>query len=83
MRRTRHEVTRDILNCIKDRPRKKTHVMYRANLSHALMKDYFKLFEKQGFIKIGEKISITKKGKDFADELEKALRELEVLNGKK
>jgi len=72
MRRTRIEIINDMLNAIvKLGGRiKPTHLMYKSNLSHALMKEYiYELMSKDLIAESTEKgrkvFEITDRGRDF------------------
>ena len=70
-RRSRINIIYDILRVIQERGGeiKKTHIMYRANLSHNQMKLYLAELYKKKFIENTDSekplIRITKKGQDF------------------
>ena len=70
-RRNRINIIYDILRVIQERGGeiKKTHIMYRANLSHNQMKLYLNELYKKKFIEKTDAdkplIKITKKGQDF------------------
>ena len=70
-RRNRINIIYDILRVIQERGGeiKKTHIMYRANLSHNQMKLYLNELYKKKFIEKTDAdkplIKITKKGRDF------------------
>lgn len=72
-KRSRIEIIHDILRAIQGKGGKikKTHLMYKANLSHKQMTLYLNELYKKGFIKddvLSENllIQITKKGMDFS-----------------
>ncbi|MFH1325491.1 MAG: winged helix-turn-helix domain-containing protein [archaeon] len=71
-KRSRVEIIHDILKIIQERGGriKKTHLMYKANLSHNQMKLYLEELEKNGLVgneDSGNKtlLCITRKGRDF------------------
>jgi len=73
-KRNRIEIIYDILRVIQDKGGKikKTHLMYKANLSHNQMKLYLNELYKKGLIEnISSSskylIQITKKGRDFSE----------------
>ena len=73
-KRNRIEIIYDILRVIQDQGGKikKTHIMYKANLSHNQMKLYLNELYKKGLIENilssnKHLIQITKKGKDFSE----------------
>ena len=56
---------------------KPTHVLYKANLSHKLMKGYLRELREKGFIEEDEgdkSITLTDTGKNFLSELRKMKR---------
>ena len=71
-KRNRVEIIHDMLRIIQERGGriKKTHLMYKANLSHKQMTSYLDDLTKNGLIKdlkVGDKtlITVTEKGRDF------------------
>lgn len=69
-RRSRINIIYDILGVIKAKGEiKKTHVMYKANLSHSQLKQYLDELYEKGLIENTDDekplIKITKKGLDF------------------
>ena len=68
-KRNRIEIIHDMLKIIQDKKGKikKTHLMYKANLSHNQMKSYLnELARKELVMENAENlIEITKKGRDF------------------
>lgn len=68
-KRNRIEIIHDMLKIIQDRRGKikKTHLMYKANLSHNQMKSYLNELTKNEMIQDNSEnlIEITKKGRDF------------------
>ena len=74
-KRNKLQIIRDILSVIKDRNRKikPTHILYKSNLSHAMMIDYINDLIKKGFIKEaktkdGRTYFITEKGSKYLSE---------------
>jgi len=72
------QVIADILRVIEseDGMTKPTHILYKANLSHKLLKDYINTLLQKGFIEVViEKnrtyYKITEKGKNFINEFRK------------
>jgi len=66
------QVIHDILRAIQERNGtiKPTHIMYKANLSHQMLKEYLANLERKGFIvekkgKSGSTYSLTDKGFDY------------------
>tara|TARA_Y100000310_G_scaffold345406_1_gene464617 strand:- start:11231 stop:11500 length:270 start_codon:yes stop_codon:yes gene_type:complete len=76
-RRTRMEIIYDILIAIqaKGGKIKPTHLMYKSNLSHELMKSYLEELSEKGFIDKEEKentmVLITIKGLQFLEQYRK------------
>ncbi len=71
-KRNRIEIMHDMLKIIQEKKGKikRTHLMYKANLSHNQMKAYLEELTKKGLIETkvdGNKnsLNITKKGQDF------------------
>ncbi len=71
-KRNRTEIMHDMLKIIQEKKGKlkRTHLMYKANLSHNQMKAYLEELTKKGLIETkadGNKssLNITKKGQDF------------------
>ncbi len=72
-RRTNIEIINDILKAIqKARGLKPTHVMYKANLSHKLLKEYLEDLTAKGMI-----TEIAEKGKKLIINTDKGLKFLE------
>jgi predicted transcriptional regulator len=74
-KRNRLEIIRDILKVIKDKNGrvKPTHVLYKSNLSHSMMKEYLDELILKGFIveensTKNKTYSITKKGINYLEE---------------
>jgi predicted transcriptional regulator len=69
-RRDRLEITAEILR-IARKGVKKTHLVYKANLNHAILKEYLEKLEEQGLIArntdIERKIRTTEKGNQFVE----------------
>lgn len=67
--RSRLEIVADILSAIKRGAQKKTHVMYRANLSYKLLSIYINEVLNAGLINVknGDCYLLTKKGQSFLD----------------
>jgi len=82
-KRTRIDIIADMLTAIMNKGGtiKKTHLMYKSNLSHTQMKGYLEELVEKDFIKKVAKnnreyISITDKGHEFAGKV-KEVREFE------
>lgn len=81
-RRSRIDIIISILGTIENEEKKAkpTHILYKANLSHKLMKHYLNELENKGFI-MGNKndrtIMLTEKGVKFLSELRKMKRFIE------
>ena len=74
-KRSRLEVIRDILIVIRDKNGrvKPTQILYKSNLSHAMMKEYLTDLIKKGLIKEmktkdGRTYAITEKGNNYVEE---------------
>jgi predicted transcriptional regulator len=69
-RRDRLEITAEILR-IARKGVKKTHLVYKANLNHAILEDYLEKLEQQGLIArnfgIEKRIQTTEKGNQFVE----------------
>ena len=79
-RRDRLDVILSILSAIEREggKAKPTHVLYKANLSHKLMKQYLKYLEERGVIKVEKKaILLTDDGIKFLSELRKMKKFIE------
>jgi len=75
--RTRTDIIEDLLDAIQEKKGriKQTHLMYKANLSHAQLKPYLEDIIAKGFIKkINEEsniyIILTERGEKFAHKLQ-------------
>ncbi len=66
-KRNRMEIMHDMLKIIQERKGKlkKTHLMYKANLSHNQMKIYLSELTESALIEGGSILKITEKGSDF------------------
>ena len=72
-KRTKRETLVDMLEVLAQQPRKPTHLMYKANLSHPRMKDLLEELTQSQLIAEGEdEIKITEKGRAFLLEYQKA-----------
>ena len=63
MRRSRLEIIRDILRVANGA--KKTHIMYRANLSFKQTEDYLSFLEEIDFIKKGSEYKLLERGIEY------------------
>ncbi|MDD5133636.1 MAG: winged helix-turn-helix domain-containing protein [Candidatus Nanoarchaeia archaeon] len=85
-KRTRIEIINDILNVIAEKQKiKPTHLMYKSNLSHTLMKSYLEeLIVKEMVQKVNNKeyeyLVITEKGIEFIGKFKK-MKEFEETFG--
>lgn len=72
--RTRSEIIADILSVL-DNPELKTSVMYKSRLSHAQLKNYYKLLIEKGLVeeKEGKWVS-TDKGKAYLKAFKRATK---------
>lgn len=80
--RGRLEIIRDMLLVVNDGGSKKTHIMYKANLSYKLLKNYLEYVLTAGLVEYDGKsyYLITEKGRMFLglyDAYEKISREVE------
>jgi predicted transcriptional regulator len=71
------QVIHDILHAIRDRNGtiRPTHIMYKANLSHQMLKEYLADLQAKGFIeenkgRAGTTYSLTQKGFDYVRDFE-------------
>ena len=72
-KRTKRETLVEMLQVLNEQPRKPTHLMYKANLSHPRMKDLLAELEENKLVTIGEdEIDITRQGREFLHEYRKA-----------
>ena len=72
-KRTKRETLVDMLEVLSKQPRKPTHLMYKANLSHPRMKDLLEeLTESKLVEETEDEIRITQKGREFLHEYYKA-----------
>jgi len=69
-RRDRIEIIAEILRIAK-KGVKKTHLVYKANLNHALLEEYLMRLEQQGLIarniNPGRKVQTTERGQQFVE----------------
>jgi len=69
-RRDRLEITAEILRIAK-KGVKKTHLVYKANLNHALLEEYLIKLEQQGLIARnidpGRRVQTTERGRQFVE----------------
>ncbi|MGM5481334.1 MAG: winged helix-turn-helix domain-containing protein [Nanobdellota archaeon] len=84
-KRGRLQIIYDILSSIRDKGGsiKPTHLLYKSNLSHQMMRGYLDELKEKGFIKeeIGKKNSkayvLTEKGYEYLAEYQKVLKFVE------
>ena len=73
-KRTKRETLVDMLEVLAERPRKPTHLLYKANLSHPRMKKLLTELEESGLVTVtDDDITITDKGLKFLHEYRQAL----------
>lgn len=66
MKRDKLEIIKDILKSIKNKSAKKTHILYKANLSPQMLNNYLAILIKKKLIKINNNsYHITDKGRDY------------------
>lgn len=77
-RRSKLTVLVDVLRVVQreNSPVKPTHIMYKANLSHKLLKEHLNTLMQKGFLEQeleGDKVyyKITRKGQEFVQEFRK------------
>ncbi len=71
-KRNRLEIIYDILLVIKKTPQiKRTHLMYKTNLTYVRLNEYLEELKDKDFIELGDSISIKKKGEEFIFQLRK------------
>ena len=70
-RRSKALIIRDLLRVL-EKPTRKTHILYRANLTVAERKEMFGILESEGMIEktLGDYYKMTAKGKGFLEKLE-------------
>ena len=72
-KRTKRETIADMLEVLAEKPRKPTHLLYKANLSHPRMKKLLAELEESELVDIGKsKIEITEKGLKFLNKYRQA-----------
>lgn len=72
-KRTKRETLVEMLEVLREKPRKPTHLMYKANLSHPRMKILLQELEENKLVLVGEdEIEITDQGHQFLNEYRKA-----------
>jgi len=74
-KRSRLQIIRDILTVIREKNGriKPTHILYKSNLSHAMMDEYLKDLQSKGFIieqqhDKSRTYSVTKKGEQYLEQ---------------
>jgi predicted transcriptional regulator len=82
-RRSRMETTCDILHVIESGVEKPTHIMYKANLSWAVMQGYLKSLEDQGLIFLNMEqgkhlYRLSDKGKHLLSEFQEVQEKLNI-----
>ncbi|MFT4249788.1 MAG: winged helix-turn-helix domain-containing protein [Candidatus Woesearchaeota archaeon] len=72
-KRTKRETLVEMLEVLAEKPRKPTHLMYKANLSHPRMKKLLEELTESNLVVEGEEeIRITEQGRAFLHEYKKA-----------
>lgn len=72
-KRTKRETIADMLEVLAEKPRKPTHLLYKANLSHPRMKSLLEELEESSLVVVGEdEIRITEKGLKFLNKYKQA-----------
>jgi len=76
-RRSKEEIYRDVLNCLKQGPKKVSHIMCSANLSSYSFGVYLPLLENNGLVEMlyeerSKKCKITSKGREFLEKFNRA-----------
>lgn len=72
-KRTKRETLVDMLSVLAERPRKPTHLLYKANLSHPRMKKLLAELEESELVLVSDdEIAITDKGLKFLHEYRQA-----------
>jgi len=72
-KRTKRETLVDMLSVLSEKPRKPTHLLYKANLSHPRMKKLVAELEESGLVTAtDDEIAITDKGHKFLHEYRQA-----------
>ncbi|PIO00494.1 hypothetical protein COT72_02200 [archaeon CG10_big_fil_rev_8_21_14_0_10_43_11] len=71
-KRNRLQIIYDILKTIKMNPSiKRTHLMYKTNLTYIRLASYLDELEKKKLVVIGDEIHLTTEGKAFLDHVGK------------
>ncbi len=72
-KRTKRETIADMLSVLSEKPRKPTHLLYKANLSHPRMKKLLEELEESGLVEQkNDLINITEKGRRFLAQYRRA-----------
>lgn len=72
-KRSKRETIVDMLEVLQEKPRKPTHLLYKANLSHPRMKKLLAELEESEMVLVGEdEISITETGLRFLQKYKQA-----------
>ena len=76
-RRSKEEIYKDVLNCLRQGPKKISHILRSANLSSYSFSVYLPLLEENGLVELfydrgNKNYKITSKGKNFLEKFNRA-----------